>query len=108
MELILNKTWRPQLAITGQSGLPTIEASGNVLRAFTYLRLSMRIPPQVDPIKGAEAMKRALEANPPYGYEVKFEYDKTSAGWAAPALARKLAIDFYYFEFFFFFIILFY
>ncbi|MGH8126453.1 MAG: M20/M25/M40 family metallo-hydrolase, partial [Rhodanobacteraceae bacterium] len=37
VELILNRTWRPQLAITGAGGLPAISSAGNVLRPSTSL-----------------------------------------------------------------------
>ena len=34
-ELVLNRTWRPQLAVTGVDGLPTPGDAGNVLRPYT-------------------------------------------------------------------------
>src|SRR5512146_59146 len=34
-ELVLNRTWRPALSITGAEGLPTLGNAGNVLRPFT-------------------------------------------------------------------------
>src|SRR5262245_43064716 len=37
VEMILNRTWRPQLAITGAAGLPDLRA-GNVLRPSTAVR----------------------------------------------------------------------
>ena len=37
--------WRPQLSVVGAAGLPTLAAAGNVMRPFTTLTLSMRIPP---------------------------------------------------------------
>ncbi|AHE66768.1 acetylornithine deacetylase/succinyl-diaminopimelate desuccinylase-related deacylase [Legionella oakridgensis ATCC 33761 = DSM 21215] len=47
-QLILNRTWRPALSITGAEGLPAIASAGNVLRPNTSLKLSMRLPPLVD------------------------------------------------------------
>src|SRR3546814_13063361 len=38
-ELVLNRTWRPQLAITGADGLPPLASAGNVLRPFTAVQL---------------------------------------------------------------------
>src|SRR5262249_22789468 len=61
VELILNRTWRPGLAITGADGWPPIGNAGNVLRPSTKLKLSIRIPPRVDPQKAATAVKAALE-----------------------------------------------
>src|SRR4029079_4030092 len=42
-ELILNRTWRPGMAITGADGWPTTGNAGNVLRPHTTLKLSIRI-----------------------------------------------------------------
>jgi acetylornithine deacetylase/succinyl-diaminopimelate desuccinylase-like protein len=89
-ELILNRTWRPGLAITGADGWPAIGNAGNVLRPTTKLKLSIRIPPRVDPKKAAAAVKQTLEANPPYGARVTFEGGTSSPGWDAPELAPWL------------------
>jgi acetylornithine deacetylase/succinyl-diaminopimelate desuccinylase-like protein len=91
VELILNRTWRPMLAITGQSGLPPLESAGNVLRPATSLKLSLRLPPTVDAPKAAARLKQILEADPPYGARVSFTVEKASGGWDAPALAPWLA-----------------
>lgn len=89
-ELILNRTWRPGLAITGADGWPPIGDAGNVLRPFTRLKLSLRIPPRVDPAVAAAAVKRALESDPPYGARVSFSEVATSSGWDAPPMAPWL------------------
>ena len=52
-ELLLNRTWRPALSITGADGLPPLESAGNVLRPETALKLSLRVPPTVDARDGA-------------------------------------------------------
>ena len=44
-ELVLNRTWRPQLAITGIDGLPQPGDAGNVLLPYTTAKLSLRLPP---------------------------------------------------------------
>ena len=89
-ELLLNKTWRPALSITGMDGIPAIATAGNVLRPFTKVMLSMRIPPRLDPRRAAAAMKAALEKDPPYGAEVSFAVHQPSPGWDAPALSPWL------------------
>jgi acetylornithine deacetylase/succinyl-diaminopimelate desuccinylase-like protein len=89
-ELILNRTWRPGLAITGADGWPTIQNAGNVLRPSTKLKLSIRIPPRVDPEKAQQAVKEALEKDPPYGAMVTFTGSTASAGWDAPEMAPWL------------------
>ena len=45
LELLLNRTWRPALAYTGQAGMPDLVQGGNVLRPKTSLKLSLRFPP---------------------------------------------------------------
>jgi acetylornithine deacetylase/succinyl-diaminopimelate desuccinylase-like protein len=41
-ELLLNNTWRPTLAVTGQEGMPELVNAGNVLLPYTVLKLSFR------------------------------------------------------------------
>jgi acetylornithine deacetylase/succinyl-diaminopimelate desuccinylase-like protein len=89
-ELILNRTWRPTLAVTGADGWPTTGNAGNVLRPFTRLKLSLRIPPRVDGQVAADAVRQALEADPPYGAKVAFTDVHANAGWDAPPLAPWL------------------
>ena len=89
-ELILNRTWRPALAITGADGMPAIADGGNVLRPRTAFKLSLRVPPTLD-AKAAEArVKQLLEADPPYGAKVEFKTSGANAGWNAPELAPWL------------------
>ncbi len=89
-ELVLNNSWRPALAVTGAEGLPPLADGGNVIRAATALKLSLRIPPGVDSVRAAETVKRTLEADPPYGARVDFEVEGPGDGWAAPTLAPWL------------------
>jgi acetylornithine deacetylase/succinyl-diaminopimelate desuccinylase-like protein len=89
-ELILNRTWRPALSVTGVDGMPPLGSAGNVLRPYTSVKLSVRIPPRLDAVAATKALKETLESNPPYGARVTFEGEKASAGWDAPALAPWL------------------
>ena len=91
VEIVLNRTWRAALAVTGADGLPPTGAAGNVQRPFTTLKLSLRLPPVVDAPKAAQDFKRLLEADPPYHARVAFECDSAGTGWNAPALAPWLA-----------------
>ncbi|QHS11521.1 M20/M25/M40 family metallo-hydrolase [Sinimarinibacterium sp. NLF-5-8] len=90
-ELILNRTWRPQLAVTGIDGLPALGNAGNVLRPFTTAKLSLRLPPTLDGKTATAALKRIVEADPPYGARVRFESEKNGSGWNAPELSPWLA-----------------
>ncbi|MDC0714569.1 M20 family metallopeptidase [Stigmatella sp. ncwal1] len=89
-ELVLNRTWRPALSVTGVEGLPPLGSAGNVLRPYTSVKLSVRIPPRLDAVAATKVLKETLESNPPYGARVTFEGEKASAGWDAPALAPWL------------------
>jgi acetylornithine deacetylase/succinyl-diaminopimelate desuccinylase-like protein len=85
-ELILNRTWRPQLAVTGLEGAPKPQDAGNVMLPYTTAKLSLRLPPNVDGNKATKAIKKLLEASPPYGAQVRFEAERGMIGWNAPAL----------------------
>ncbi|MCS3903431.1 acetylornithine deacetylase/succinyl-diaminopimelate desuccinylase-like protein [Methylohalomonas lacus] len=85
-ELILNRTWRPALEITGAAGLPPLADAGNVLRPATTLKLSLRLPPTCDAAAAAAALKQALESAPPQGCRVHFNPEWCAGGWHAPLL----------------------
>ncbi len=89
-QLILNRTWRPALSVTGADGLPPLANAGNVLRPQTALKLSLRLPPTVDGEVATRELKGLLEADPPYGAIVEFVPDQAATGWNAPALAPWL------------------
>ena len=90
-ELVLNRTWRPQLAITGMDGIPALESAGNVLRPLTSAKLSLRVPPTLNGAKAGAFLKQLLEKDPPYGAKVTFNLEKDGSGWNAPALSPWLA-----------------
>ena len=89
-ELILNRTWRPNLAITGQDGLPSLAKAGNVLLPQVTLNLSFRIPPTVDPAAAQAAIREIVERDPPFGAKVTLHFHEPAQGWSAPALAPWL------------------
>ncbi|MCW5582162.1 MAG: M20 family metallopeptidase [Luteimonas sp.] len=89
-QLVLNRTWRPQLATVGMDGLPAPGNAGNVLLPFATAKLSLRTPPTLDANAASQAMKRALEAEPPYGATVAFAAEGGQSGWNAPPLAPWL------------------
>jgi len=90
-ELVLNRTWRPALSVTGAGGLPSLDSAGNVLRPHTAVKLSLRLPPTLDGKRGGEILKDLLLRDPPSGAQVELELEKASSGWNAPALAPWLA-----------------
>ena len=88
--LVLNRTWRPWLAITGMDGVPSVQSGGNVLRPCTAAKLSLRLPPTVDGAAATVRVKRMLEAEPPHGARVSFSSEAAASGWNAPAFAPWL------------------
>lgn len=94
-ELVLNRTWRPTLSITGIGGMPSLDSAGNVLRPQTAVKLSLRLPPTVDGKRAGELVKQALTRDPPNGARVSVELEKAATGWNAPTLSPWLerAID---------------
>ncbi|MGE3105141.1 MAG: M20 family metallopeptidase [Lysobacterales bacterium] len=90
-ELVLNRTWRPMLSVTGADGFPELGSAGNVLRPQTSVKLSLRLPPTLDPVLASNRLKEILEKDPPHGAKVEFEVEKSSLGWAAPSLLPWLA-----------------
>ena len=87
VELLVNNTWRPSLAVTGADGLPPLSAAGNVLLPEISLKISLRLPPTVDPARASRAVRQALQHNPPYGAQISFDPESSSGGWNAPAFA---------------------
>ena len=91
-DLVLNRTWRPMLAVTGAEGLPAPANAGNVLRPKTALVLSLRLPPTREGRQrraaapgdpgGRPAVRRAREAS---------TTARPATGWHAPPTAPWLA-----------------
>jgi acetylornithine deacetylase/succinyl-diaminopimelate desuccinylase-like protein len=89
--VLLNRTWRPTLSITGAEGLPAIADAGNVLRPRTGFKISLRLPPLVDGVAAMNELKGLLEDQPPYHARVVFSADAGAAtGWNAPSNALWL------------------
>ena len=89
-ELVLNRTWRPQLAVVGMDGYPAPVDAGNVLLPFSTAKLSLRTPPTLDGKSAVETLKKAFEADPPDGAVVEFQEGSGQSGWHAPPLAPWL------------------
>jgi acetylornithine deacetylase/succinyl-diaminopimelate desuccinylase-like protein len=87
---ILARTWKPTLSITGIDGVPALGSAGNVLRPYTAAKLSLRLPPTVNGAAATGAVKRVLEADPPYGARVSFRAELPGQGWNAPPFAGWL------------------
>eukprot|EP01083_Nonionella_stella_P297209 1009452_1 len=91
-ELILENTWRPQLAIIGMDGMPNL-SGGNVLRAFTTAKLSIRTAPSMDVNIAADIIQQECERKPtPWGANViadiiQQECERKPTPWGANVIA---------------------
>ena len=92
-ELVLNRTWRPALSVTG-AGRP---AAPRRTRATSCDRgprskLSLRLPPTADANgRGERLQARCSRPIPPYGAQCPLRaWTSRADGWDAPALAPWL------------------
>jgi acetylornithine deacetylase/succinyl-diaminopimelate desuccinylase-like protein len=90
LELLLNRTWRPAVAYTGQAGFPDLVQGGNVMRPMTAIKVSLRIPPNLDATNIDRRLKELFESDPPYGARISFDPEKGGGGWVAPKIAPWL------------------
>lgn len=88
---LLARTWEPSVSYIGAGGLPPASEAGNVLRPWTELVLSFRLPPRCPAGRAAAALKQVLEENAPYGARVSFEVAEPTSGWGSPPTAPWLA-----------------
>lgn len=88
-EIYLNTNWRPSLAVTGAEGLPPIAKAGNVVRASTTLRVSIRLPPGVDSAVALEKATAILTKDPPYNAKVELLNAMGGDGWCMKDLTEK-------------------
>jgi acetylornithine deacetylase/succinyl-diaminopimelate desuccinylase-like protein len=63
---------RPSVSVLGIDA-PRIEEAGNVLVPVARAKVSLRIGPGDDPDRAMDALVRHLEANPPWGAQVRVE-----------------------------------
>ena len=95
-ELVLNRTWRPPLAVTGVDGFPRRATPATCCGPIDAPSSRLRMPPTLDAPAAARALKQTLEADPPLRREGHASRaGKASSGWNAPPLAPWLekAVD---------------
>lgn len=91
VEQALGMGWRPTLSVTGADGLPLPDDAGNVLRPFTSLVLSFRLPPTASSSDALEAVRERLTTDVPYNATVELSRVEAADGWNAPTLAPWLS-----------------
>jgi acetylornithine deacetylase/succinyl-diaminopimelate desuccinylase-like protein len=90
-ELILNRTWRTRLSVTGMDGFPSVKDAGNVTLPYVSANLSFRLPPPMKGSYAADFIKKTLEEDPPYDADVTFEVKNCGDGWLMPAASDWLS-----------------
>ena len=83
-ETVVMNTWKPQLCVTGAEGIPPVASAGNVLRAGTTLKLSVRLPPTADAGRALEWLTQTLVKEPMFGCRVTVTDARAESGWNAP------------------------
>jgi len=83
-ELLLNRTWRPALSVTGIDGIPKPENAGNVTLPGIKVKISMRVAPTTDAKAASLLLKNILENDPPFNAKITFEAKEAGSGWNAP------------------------
>jgi acetylornithine deacetylase/succinyl-diaminopimelate desuccinylase-like protein len=89
VERLIAKTWSAALAVTGADGIPATRDGGNVLRPFTTLKFSLRLPPDVDAQVATDALISALTTDE--GAHVTIDMEPAAQGWLAPPLQDDVA-----------------
>ena len=90
VESLIGRTWKPTLSVVGAGGMPSIKDGGNVLRPFTELKLSFRLPPTLNSKAAMAEVSKVLEDNPPNNATVSINWDEPANGWSAPKLSSWL------------------
>jgi len=78
------------MSITGADGLPPIQMAGNVVRNKTGVRISMRLPPAMDPHVAQAIIEKKLTENVPYNAKITLGGGHAGAGWCMKDLTPEL------------------
>ena len=89
VDRLVARTWGAALEVTGADGLPKPRDGGNVLRPSTTLKLSLRLPPDVDAQAASDALISAIRTDE--GAHIAIDLEAAAQGWVAPPLDAGLA-----------------
>jgi acetylornithine deacetylase/succinyl-diaminopimelate desuccinylase-like protein len=84
VERLTARTWAAALEVTGMDGIPASRDGGNVLRPFTTLKFSLRLPPDVDAQAATDALISAIATDE--GAHITIDMEPPANGWIAPPL----------------------
>jgi len=89
-EMYLNNTWRANMSVVGAGGFPAIQTAGNVVRPMTSFRLSIRLPPKVNPTDAYKAVNELMTTDVPYNAKVTTTSQGAGQGWCMGTLSPWL------------------
>jgi acetylornithine deacetylase/succinyl-diaminopimelate desuccinylase-like protein len=84
VDRLIARSWGAALEVVGADGLPRPLDGGNVLRPSTTLKLSIRLPPDVDAQAAADALISAIRTDE--GARITIDLEAAADGWTAKAL----------------------
>lgn len=90
VRMYLANTWESNLSVTGADGLPAIQSAGNVVRASTSVRLSMRLPPAMNPGEAKAIIEKILTTDVPYNAKITLSPVGAGSGWSMKVLSPSL------------------
>ena len=90
LENYLNRIWRPMLSITGIDGVPSISTAGNVLRPYTEVKCSLRLPPSLKKPQVQAALQKFFEnVKVPHNAKVSHKIETIGCGFECPPFEKK-------------------
>ncbi|MCU1403909.1 MAG: peptidase [Glaciihabitans sp.] len=87
----LKRAWTSSVTYAGMDGFPSSRQAASVILPSITTRLSVRIPPTLDPQAAAAALTAAFETSPPSNAQVTVDVIAAEAGFSALPLSDKLA-----------------
>lgn len=81
--LLKSNFWNPTLALIGQDGFPSPQQSSEVLRKVSKLRMSMRLPPTLDPEEAEKHVMNNFDNKIVDGFTIKVSNIQKGMGFNA-------------------------
>ncbi|GAA2507319.1 dipeptidase [Kocuria salsicia] len=95
---ISSRLWtQPALSVTGID-VTEVDKASNTIAATARAKLSLRIAPGQDPKEAAQALRKHVEDNAPFGAHVSFELEETGPAFSADTEATSSQIALWAFE----------
>ena len=86
---IYNSTWEPALTVTAIDGLANLNQAANVVPKEIALKLSIRIPPNIDLARAIQDLEKTVTQNVPFHASVTLEDIRQGSGWTPPLTAQN-------------------